>query len=1679
MQAKKPANQRTGSRGASAGGGGPAAQAGMGFQNRAAAWVAAHILAEQAASPPWDLSAATTLDFVRCETEQPVDDLLVGTSEGGFVFVQAKHSLRLEVGADSALASAVDQFVRQFVVSQSATPGRPWERPLSPDRDRLVLLIGPHSSAPIRENLPSALRAKSQALASGYPTQAIVLNKEEDRALRVFQGHMARSWQRLTGSELSDDYLHQLLPLIRIHTLDIDAGGSAEREAKGLLRSAVLHDALSADVAWNTLVQACADFASSREGASRERLQKVLLDAGIHLRAPRSYDADIRRLREYSHSTVALLSDLARIRVGSAEVKITRRSTQALRSAAEQNSIVVVGDPGAGKSGALHDLVLMLHDEDRDVVFLAVDRLQAQSLNALRDEIGLSHDLLTVLANWHGPQPAFLVIDALDAARSDRSLQAFRDLMSQTTKRDSRWRVVASIRRFDLRHSQKIHQLFLGTPAAEFQDAEFASVSHISIPKLQDEELDQVRAQSHELAHLLTVAESSLRDLLRVPFNLRLMGELVGEGVAVAELTPIHTQIELLERYWSHLVIRDDRQGDARENVLRRVVSPMVEARTLRVERAHVATDASTSVILHDLLSSNILSEWQPLPTAAPESYVLTFAHHVLFDYVVARLLLRGDPGTLVERLASEPELVLAIRPSLVLHFQYIWFADTTRSLFWHLVLLVLQAEQVPTVGKLIGPGVAAELATRIEEFAPLFAALESGETAVRDAADHALRHVVGALLAVPSDQTQSLVGEGAGPWCELLERVSRRIRPPVAYTVRVLLSAICEHPEAFTAEQRSNAGTASRRLFEFAWSQTSRDRWLVTDALKAVCRTFESDPSTSAALVRRCLDPAHLTEYGYEELPWLAREVGRLIPLDPGLVEDIYRAAFTYRDPSEAQTSMGGRIVGMTSTRRQDYGSALYGLAKAYPCFLSVAPVHATRALITAIDFYITQRHSPPSGEIIEETFSFWEREARIRADYGYIWDSGDTYRHDEPLKMLDDFESFLRQLAQDAERVGQFRQIIDVLTTHNRLATLWRRLLTVGAEFPDTLGREVRALAWSPPILSFHDTTIAAGKFLAAVFGFLNGKDRERIERAILAIPDSARTRSPESREWTRNRLLGCVAPEHLVTDDARRLLRELATAGDIPPNVPLFGPIEATWEERPYGEKEYLTDEGVPVEADANRRIQALEQPVREFVERHQHSSPTAQDIEGVLPALRSLRGALSTADVDGVHPKQRDYAWGRLADACERIAVYESLPCEDEAGAFAKAVLLEAAQHPDPVHQPEYDAQFDELPSWASPAPRIQAAAGLTWLVRQPTCVDQTVLGTIERLSKDPVPAVRFQVATRLIALYRTAPKLMWTVLEWLCLEETSRGVLQGLLNDPLRRLAGSHANRIADLTEAIYERVTSGPGAKSVRDACTSIFLRLYLWQDNPLCRNMVFGIVGAPSDCADEAQRIILNLRDLLTHGPVSPPDPTQDEVRQRALGLMANMLKSAHEGLNKLESEHKDMPFESWSPDEQERARTLARLVDSIGTEIYFASGAFEDEKQERGDPARVLSIEKKQRFLEETAPLLDELAELGFPSLVHNLLKTLESFVSLDPTGVFLRIGRIVRAGQRGGYQYESPAVDLVVRLIQRYLAEHQAVFRDKKCQRTLLEVLDTFVEAGWPSARRLAYRLEEIFR
>ena len=416
----------------------------------------------------------------------------------------------------------------------------------------------------------------------------------------------------------------------------------------------------------------------------------------------------------------------------------------------------------------------------------------------------------------------------------------------------------------------------------------------------------------------------------------------------------------------------------------------MVNSRMLHVDRATLANTIS-SIHLNDLLSNELLVE-------SLGRYTIAFSHQVLFDYAVDRLLLRGTPETFLRHLINRPEMAVVVRPSLVFHFCHLWSVDPTRRYFWEVVLKIMRADEIPQIGKLVGPSVAIESASRIADLETLCLALEAPGTENRVAAEQALKHLVCALVAGTQSQVQ-LVGPSAGPWCELLQRIRSSLRPFVADSFRLLLSTVVERPEDLTPAQRVATGYSARRLLEFAWEQEPRDGRLVIFALQCVCRTFESDSVASTSLIERCLETKHLSQYGFEEMPWLAREVKRLICLSPSLCEQIYCAAFGHIERSTETTSVGSsRILSMTSNRRQDYEMALYGLAEEYPRFLQFSPEHSIRVLVKVINSYIAERH--PFGLRHEQAreFEFAGQRACIRTDFSHSWDEGNTYA-DEPF--------------------------------------------------------------------------------------------------------------------------------------------------------------------------------------------------------------------------------------------------------------------------------------------------------------------------------------------------------------------------------------------------------------------------------------------------------------------------------------------------------------------------------------------------------------------------------------------------------------------------------------------------------------------------------------------------------
>jgi hypothetical protein len=1050
----------------------------------------------------------------------------------------------------------------------------------------------------------------------------------------------------------------------------------------------------------------------------------------------------------------------------------------------------------------------------------------------------------------------------------------------------------------------------------------------------------------------------------------------------------------------------------------------------------------------------------------------------MLFDYAAARLLLRGTAQSFIERLEQDIDIVMAIRPSIVMHFQHEWLRD--KELFWAAVFRVIRSERIPEIGKLIGPTVAVESTKDINGFGPMVHALSSNDVKTREVAEKSLRHVTGGLMVEATTSPGSLVGTSAPAWAELMDQCTTELRVATVYAVRPVLLAMCDHPESLTERQRHFAGRVARRLLEFALAQETRDSWLVISGLETVCRTFESDPTASAAILRRCLEPQHVLQFGHEELFRIGNEVERLIPLDPSLVEDIYRAAFTLYDYSQDKTAIGGsRIMPLSSTRRQDFGMGRFALAGKYKQFLENAPLYAARALIAALNVYVEEQDARrPGRERIEESFQFDGREASIRTDHSEIWDQGIAHREDEPLRMLEVFQKYLEQISFDEGKADERRQILELIAAENYSAALWRRLLESGAKLPLTLGHDLRTLGWAMPILLSYDTTRVVGDYLSAVFSFLTHQERERVERTILSIPKLAGDEWWGNSEIARNRLLGCLNREALVTDEVKTILAQLDAEQKVPANDPVFkssGIIS-----RAYTDEDYLKDQGVAVDEEQNRRLLILSATAKAFASKHLNTPPTLAEVEKIMPSLRTLHGALQTAEADEVHERECDMAWGYLADACQSAAECDELTCETDSGFFVKTMLMETANYPDPVHYPENDEHFDRHPSWGSPAARIDTAQGVTRIARHAVCVDQALLETIERLTHDEVPAVRYQVASRLTSLYYTAPELMWMLLERISREEKSRGVLQGLLWGALQPLAACHPDRITDCVRPIFERVRGGAGAGEVLDSCASIFLGLYLWQNQPICAEIVGKIADDPAQYIQEANKIVFDLRGVLNIGPVEPPNQEQDAVRLNSFKLLERILESTHNGIRSLEAKNRTTPYQNWSSEDQENGSNLARLADSICTEIYFASGAYKDTSHDDEGMKIPLGTAERARFLREAHKILELLSDFGYASLTHHLMETLEYLIQFDPEEVFLLVGRVVRSGKRGGYHYESMAVQLVVRLVERFIAEFRHILQEnEECRSILIEILDTFVDAGWPSARRLTYRMEDVLR
>jgi hypothetical protein len=557
---------------------------------------------------------------------------------------------------------------------------------------------------------------------------------------------------------------------------------------------------------------------------------------------------------------------------------------------------------------------------------------------------------------------------------------------------------------------------------------------------------------------------------------------------------------------------------------------------------------------------------------------------------------------------------------------------------------------------------------------------------------------------------------------------------------------------------------------------------------------------------------------------------------------------------------------------------------------------------------------------------------------------------------------------------------------------------------------------------------------------------------------------------REHRRDTFLAALRGDAIVTERARARIQELRAEAKLrtgPPvdPVPRGGAVEVDSEQ-------FYAMNGISTEGAANQQIAALLRPVREFCGCFSRKeAPPMEGALAIVPALTALENALRASDPAATSDEVAHTGYGYLVEAASKIASVPELEATSDLGISVQRILDDGVSARWPEKGAD-DAHYEG--GWGSLPGRIEAAEGLFSLFANPGFDAEHILANLRVLAQDRLPVVRFQVGWRLMQLHERAPEAMWELVESLAVDPNYRIRIEVIdkLNQWLARPNPDRA--LAIVVEMLEQAGTALGKPEEVATACIACLTGYYLWRDDPTAKAAIERMVEGLPASAHDAGRVFPTLREALKY--VEPGDTERAlRTRERAATLFNRIAGKAVPPMHKLIA--KRLRREELTEAEQEQFENLERLLVVCGSELYFASGAFQEHRYALPP---VLTTPEQTELFHALAPSWDLLVEIGSPGLVHHLVQTLEMFVPIDPARVFLLIGQSVLAGKLWRYQFESQAVDLVVRVIRTYIAEHRSIFeKNPECLRMLRELLDLFITAGWPSARVVAYRVDEVFR
>jgi hypothetical protein len=1301
------------------------------------------------------------------------------------------------------------------------------------------------------------------------------------------------------------------------------------------------------------------------------------------------------------------------------------------------NSLVITGSPGVGKTWIIAQLIRRCKSESRPCLPLIAEDFDIRSVDELTSALGFSTDVVSFLGSL-GNNP-ILLIDGLDALRTDMSQRAFRELIGRVADQLPQCSIVASIRSFDLQQSELLQQLFFY--GAHGSAKKF---SEVTIPPFSNDELLAVAQQVPGIASLIRSSTNEFLTLLRNPFNLQLAVHLLESGATAEELSLFQSQVELLGKYWQWRV-ETPQDGPDRRAVLRRVVGAMIERKALSVPEGNVYVQG-LGLTLNQLQSDEVLRKG---PTER-----ISFVHNIIFDYAVSRLSF--DEESIHSFIVEDQSRTIFFRPSLAYFFHRVWLHD--RITFWKLTFSFYATESIPERGRII-PAIAIYEALRsIEEIEQLLA----------NDSDTAKDVIAATLRAIQT--LGGLQSPRRGLWLTLLSKLADNLslRFINEYVALVRLASDSSSPS-----QEPVIAVTAQKLLRWMWKAAEgldRQHALTladiaaSRALPIVVKFYAADPGGTKRIILDVLNRIGSPLSGSHEAFWLVHEITSVIENDPALAVDVYVRLHGYKEASVEATDIGGGIVfRLTGTRKQDFESAVYGLQHTFHTFLDVAPVDATIAAVESLNVELQHKEKAESAEWSEFTFRYAGKDVKYRSDYSEIWDHG--AREYESLNLLASaLSNAAEKLAEKATREVGIAMIYAI--AHRSLyAISWKRLLETSATKPAAFYEHVVGLLTVPKLISAPETTVAAGNLLTAFYekGIVDQTTGLTIEAALTAIPKTDIIIRYEKPESIRDRLLLCIPLEQIQTDDLQALAEKLRAAEDVRKNEPY---VRYSGGAMPFSTEDWLRDEGVDTKKPENVEVLEALKPVQEFEQRFLNGTPPLDECAKVEPAIVKLQQLIGVHHPNGA---LGDQARGTLCAAAETILKNDELLVGGSLLSLCRSIALNGASDASPKFDAKYHLPFD-MPSWGSPSPRIEAAQGLSHMLWN-WGLDEDVVTALESLSRDEVPAVRYQIAVGVQGFYKQkAVDKFWAFAEAMLRRETTTGVMLALVNT-LGWIAGKEPDKVVSLLSAAIARGLPATERHELTASILQILTGLAIARSISAADQQLLAFEADPVRFHKEISAELITAAQYL-----APQIIVDATTRLRARNTVQRVIEKIYRTNQAL--------YQAPASDEKREAVSeLLRLLDQIVFRLYVLLDV--NHQLREGKPG--LADEERRNFYFELKPIIELLTSRSSipgnhylaPGTAHHVMETLNGVLAYDPASVVSYAAAVCHASEAFSYQFDSMAVGELVKLVEHVLADHKELLRETVVANALGEMLDIFVKAGWPQAMQLTFQLDRAVR